>query len=219
MKKLYSKSHRELQDQFDSRKMADRLNEVIVKKSFDEDAINFINAVDMFFLSTIDHNDRPTVSYKGGDPGFVKVIDETTLAFPSFDGNGMFMSMGNIKQNNKIGMLFISFEKPHRLRVHGEATITEGDSLLKNYPEADLIVRVKLTDYWQNCPRYIHRYKKIDGSQYVPKKNKKTPIAGWKKTDIVQDVLSKKDRKKINKKDVIGINEWLERVKSGDPSA
>ena len=219
MKKLYSESHRELQDKFDSRKMADRLNDVIVKKSFDEDAINFINAVDMFFLSTIDHNNRPTVSYKGGDPGFVKVIDETTLAFPSFDGNGMFMSMGNIKQNNKIGMLFISFEKPHRLRVHGEATITEGDSLLKNYPEADLIVRVKLTDYWQNCPRYIHRYKKIDGSKYVPKKNKKTPIAGWKKTDIVQDVLSKKDRKKINKKDVIGINEWLERVKSGDPSA
>jgi len=219
MKKLYSESHRELQDKFDSRKMADRLNDVIVKKSFDEDAINFINAVDMFFLSTIDHNNRPTVSYKGGDPGFVKVIDKTTLAFPSFDGNGMFMSMGNIKQNNKIGMLFISFEKPHRLRVHGEATITEGDSLLKNYPEADLIVRVKLTDYWQNCPRYIHRYKKIDGSKYVPKKNKKTPIAGWKKTDIVQDVLSKKDRKKINKKDVIGINEWLERVKSGDPSA
>ena len=173
MKKLYSKSHRELQDQFDSRKMADRLNEVIVKKSFDEDAINFINAVDMFFLSTIDHNNRPTVSYKGGDPGFVKVIDETTLAFPSFDGNGMFMSMGNIKQNNKIGMLFISFEKPHRLRVHGEATITEGDSLLKIYPEADLIVRVKLTDYWQNCPRYIHRYKKIDGSKYVPKKKQK----------------------------------------------
>lgn len=219
MKKLYSESHRELQDKFDSRKMADRLNDVIVKKSFDEDAINFINAVDMFFLSTIDHNNRPTVSYKGGDPGFVKVIDETTLAFPSFDGNGMFMSMGNIKQNNKIGMLFISFEKPHRLRVHGEATITEGDSLLKNYPEADLIVRVKLTDYWQNCPRYIHRYKKIDGSKYVPRKDKKTPVAGWKKTDIVQDVLSKKDRKKINKKDVIGINEWLERVKSGDPSA
>ena len=219
MKKLYSKSHRELQDQFDSRKMADRLNEVIVKKSFDEDAINFINAVDMFFLSTIDHNNRPTVSYKGGDPGFVKVIDETTLAFPSFDGNGMFMSMGNIKQNNKIGMLFISFEKPHRLRVHGEATITEGDSLLKIYPEADLIVRVKLTDYWQNCPRYIHRYKKINGSKYVPKKNKKTPVAGWKKTDIVQDVLSKKDSKKISKKDIISINDWLEKVKSGDPSA
>ena len=219
MKKLYSKSHRELQDQFDSRKMADRLNEVIVKKSFDEDAISFIKSVDMFFLSTIDHNNRPTVSYKGGDPGFVKVIDETTLAFPSFDGNGMFMSTGNIKQNNKIGMLFISFEKPHRLRVHGEATITEGDSLLKIYPEADLIVRVKLTDYWQNCPRYIHRYKKINGSKYVPKKNKKTPVAGWKKTDIVQDVLSKKDSKKISKKDVIGINEWLEKVKSGDPSA
>ncbi len=219
MKKLYSKSHRELQDEFDSRKMADRLNEVIVKKSFDKDAMNFIRSVDMFFLSTIDHNDRPTVSYKGGAPGFVKVLDETTIAFPSFDGNGMFMSMGNIKQNNKIGLLFISFEKPHRLRVHGEASIKKNDSLLKSYPEADLIVRVKLTDYWQNCPRYIHRYKKIDESKYVPKKHQKTPVAGWKKTDIVQDVLSKKDKRKIKKKDIIGINDWLSKVKSGDPSA
>jgi uncharacterized protein len=161
MKNLYSESHRELQNLFDSRKMADRLKESIVKNKFDDNAIHFIKSRDMFFLSTIDHNNRPTVSYKGGDPGFVRVVDNTTLAFPSFDGNGMFMSMGNIKQNNNVGLLFICFEKPHRLRVHGKASILENDPLLKNYPEADLIVRVKLTDYWQNCPRYIHKYKKI----------------------------------------------------------
>ena len=164
MKKLYSKSHRDLQDRFDSRKIADRLNENIVKNKFDNDAKDFIESRDMFFLSTIDHNNRPTVSYKGGNPGFVIVVDDITLAFPSFYGNGMFMSMGNIKENNKVGLLFISFENPHRLRVHGEATIIENDPLLKNYSEADLIVRVKLIDYWQNCPRYIHKYKKINKS-------------------------------------------------------
>jgi len=219
VKKFYSDSHRDLQNQFGSKKMADRLNEIIVKDKFDDNAKDFISSRDMFFLSTIDHNNRPTVSYKGGDIGFVKVVNNTTLAFPSFDGNGMFMSMGNIKQNKKVGLLFISFEKPHRLRVHGEASIRKNDPLIKEYPEADLIVRVKLNDYWQNCPRYIHKYKKINESQYVPKKDKKTPVAGWKKTDIVQDVLSKKDKKKIKKDEVIGISEWMDKVKSGDPSA
>ena len=113
MTEIYGKTHRKLQDLFESRKMADRLKDMIVKNEFDDDAKNFIESRDMFFLSTIDHNNRPTVSYKGGDPGFVTVVDKTTLAFPSYDGNGMFMSMGNIEQNNKVGILFISFEKPH----------------------------------------------------------------------------------------------------------
>ncbi len=219
MTEIYGKTHRKLQDLFESRKMADRLKDMIVKNEFDDDAKNFIESRDMFFLSTIDHNNRPTVSYKGGDPGFVTVVDKTTLAFPSYDGNGMFMSMGNIEQNNKVGILFISFEKPHRLRVHGNASISENDPLMTKYKEADLIVRVKLTDYWQNCPRYVHKYVKVNESKYVPKENKKTPVAGWKKTDVVQDVLSEKDKKKIKKEDIIGIEEWMKKVKSGDPSA
>ncbi|MBC33015.1 MAG: pyridoxamine 5'-phosphate oxidase [Rickettsiales bacterium] len=219
MKKLYGKSHRQLQDEFDSRKMADRLNEMTVKKELDTDAIKFIESRDMFFLSTIDHNNIPTVSYKGGLKGFVKVIDSTTIAFPSYDGNGMFMSMGNIKENNKVGILFICFEKPHRLRVHGEASISRKDPLINDYKEADLVVRVKLIDYWQNCPRYIHKYKKLDDSRYVPKKNVKTPVAGWKQTDVVQDVLPSRDKNKIKKEEIIPINNWMKKVKSGDPSA
>lgn len=219
MEKLYGKSHRKLQDQFDSRRLADRLNEIIVKNKFDTDAKNFIESRDMFFLSTIDHNNRPTVSYKGGNPGFIKVVNDTTLVFPSYDGNGMFMSMGNINHNNKVGMLFISFEKPHRLRVHGEASISKDDPFLKSFPEADLVVRVKLIDYWQNCPRYVHKYKKINQSKYVPNKDKETPTAGWKKTDVVQDVLPMKDKKKIKMEEVIGISDWINKVKSGDPEA
>ena len=219
MSSVYGKTHRNLQDQFDSRKLADRLNDSIVKKEFDADAKKFIETRDMFFLSTINHNNMPTVSYKGGNPGFVKVINSKTLVFPSFDGNGMFMSMGNIKENKNVGLLFIAFDKPHRLRVHGKASISKDKNLLKDFKEAELVVKIKLENYWQNCPRYIHKYVKIDESKYVPKKNLQTPLAGWKKTDLVQDVLPEKDKKRVKKKDIIGISEWIEKVKNGDPSA
>ena len=219
MSSVYGKTHRNLQDQFDSRKLADRLNDSIVKKEFDTDAKKFIESRDMFFLSTINHNNMPTVSYKGGNPGFVKVINSKTLVFPSFDGNGMFMSMGNIKENKNVGLLFIAFDKPHRLRVHGKASISKDKNLLKDFKEAELVVKIKLENYWQNCPRYIHKYVKIDESKYVPKKNLQTPLAGWKKTDLVQDVLPEKDKKRVKKKDIIGISEWIEKVKNGDPSA
>ena len=219
MSSVYGKTHRNLQDQFDSRKLADKLNDSIVKKEFDTDAKKFIESRDMFFLSTINHNNMPTVSYKGGNPGFVKVINSKTLVFPSFDGNGMFMSMGNIKVNKNVGLLFIAFDKPHRLRVHGKASISKDKNLLKDFKEAELVVKIKLENYWQNCPRYIHKYVKIDESKYVPKKNVQTPLAGWKKTDLVQDVLPEKDKKRVKKKDIIGISEWIEKVKNGDPSA
>ena len=219
MSSVYGKTHRNLQDQFDSRKLADRLNDSIVKKEFDTDAKKFIESRDMFFLSTINHNNMPTVSYKGGNPGFVKVINSKTLVFPSFDGNGMFMSMGNIKVNKNVGLLFIAFDKPHRLRVHGKASISKDKNLLKDFKEAELVVKIKLENYWQNCARYIHKYVKIDESKYVPKKNVQTPLAGWKKTDLVQDVLPEKDKKRVKKKDIIGISEWIEKVKNGDPSA
>ena len=97
-----------------------------------------IESRDMFFLSTIDHQGRPTVSYKGGDPGFVRVIDNKTIAFPCYDGNGMFYSMGNLMGNGQVGMLFIDFEKPHRLRLQGIANVENGDPLLQNYAEAQL---------------------------------------------------------------------------------
>tara|TARA_B100001093_G_C26110736_1_gene710797 strand:- start:12 stop:506 length:495 start_codon:yes stop_codon:yes gene_type:complete len=162
MSEIYGNDHRKLQDSFGSRKIADRLNQMIIKHEFDEDAKRFIESLDMFFLSTINHNNCPTVSYKGGESGFVTVVDRKTLAFPSFDGNGMFMSMGNINNNSNVGLLFISFEKPQRLRVHGVASFSKEDPLMSKYKEADLIVRVKLTNLWQNCNRYIHKYQKKD---------------------------------------------------------
>ncbi|MBE0436460.1 MAG: pyridoxamine 5'-phosphate oxidase family protein [Methylomicrobium sp.] len=189
MNDMYSQQHRQLQDLHDTRNLADRVQELIVENQINEQHQPFIESRDFFFLTTIDHRGYPTCSYKGGNPGLVRVIDPQTLAFPSYDGNGMFLSMGNIQGNPKIGMLFIDFETPHRIRVHGEASIQEGDSLLSEYPGADTIVRVEIGEIFINCPRYIHRMQRIETSKYVPQPGNETPIPQWKRIDVVQDAL------------------------------
>jgi len=219
MSRLFGNQHRELQDDFGTRQLADRIEEIACLTEFSDDAKTFIEAQDMFFLATVDHNGRPTVSYKGGAPGFARVVDNKTLVFPNYDGNGMYMSMGNIDLNHELGMLFISFEKPHRIRVQGKATISRDDPLLAEYPDADMLVRVTLSELWQNCPRYIHRYQKLERSRYVPKTECETPMAGWKQVDIVQDVISDKERKKAQEAGIIPVEDWMEKVKTGDPTA
>ena len=219
MSRIYGEQHRALQDEFGTRKIADRVEQLVCKTEFDEDARGFIEAMDMFFLATVDHQGWPTVSYKGGDAGFVKIVDSTTLVFPSYDGNGMFLSMGNIAQHTQIGMLFISFERPHRLRVQGSASISRDDPMMAHYKEADFIVRVQLSALWQNCPRYIHRYQKMQPSRYVPRAACETPLAEWKRIDLIQDALPARDAAKVQAAGTIGIEEWIGKVKSGDPTA
>lgn len=219
MSRLYGEQHRKLQDDFGTRAMADRVEELVCRTEFDEGAIDFMQSVEMFFLSSIDHQGRPTVSYKGGDAGFVKVLDNTTLIFPSYDGNGMFFSMGNISTNPQVGLLFISFETPNRLRVQGTASISKDPALMAHYKEADFVVTVKLSEFWVNCPRYIPKMQKVRESRYVPREHCETPLAGWKQLDLVQDVISKEDVKKAEQTGIITIEEWMEKVMTGAPDA
>lgn len=217
MSEIYGDKHRHFQDQFETRKMADRMEEMIIKDSLDEMDKMFVASRDMFFLSTVDHQGRPTVSYKGGDVGFVTIVDDRTIAFPSYDGNGMFFSMGNIAENSNIGILFIDFENPNRMRLQGSASIQDNDPLLANYKEADLIVRVAIQQTWVNCPRYIHRYKKLDPSRYVPRTDCDTPLATWKRIDEVQDVLPPKDLGRPEKEGgLITMEEYGEKVMKGE---
>jgi predicted pyridoxine 5'-phosphate oxidase superfamily flavin-nucleotide-binding protein len=199
MSRIYGESHRELQNEFGTTKLADAVENVIVRSDVSAEDKAFIESRDMFFLSSIDHKGRPTVSYKGGDPGFVKVVDEKTIAFPSYDGNGMFLSMGNIKGNKQVGLLFIDFENPHRVRFQGEASIQKEDPLLASYVDADMIVRVTVSEMWKNCPRYIHRYKKLEPSTYVPRETCETPMPDWKRLDMLQPILPAKDQGKAEK--------------------
>ena len=217
MSNHYGAKHLELQDAFETRKLADRMEEVIIRDEIGEEEQAFIESRVMFFLSTVDHNGQPTVSYKGGAPGFVKVIDNTTIAFPSYDGNGMFYSMGNIKETAKVGILFIDFETPHRIRFHGEASVSTDDPLMSEFNEADMVVRVKLSKMWINCPRYIHIYEMKELSHYVPGQKEETPLAGWKRVDLMQDVLAPKDQGRPEKEGgIITIEEWIDDVKKGE---
>src|SRR5450830_147918 len=219
MSRLYGEQHRSIQDDFGTRGMADRVEELVCRTEFDDGAKGFIESVEMFYLSSIDHQGRPTVSYKGGDAGFVKVIDNTTLIFPSYDGNGMFFSMGNISTNPNVGLLFMSFETPSRLRVQGTASISKDPALLAQFKEANFVVTVKLSEFWQNCPRYIPKYEKVRDSRYVPREHCETPLAGWKQLDLVQDILLEADLKKVEQLGTINIEEWMGKIQTGDPTA
>jgi len=172
-----------LKADFATTNLADALDSIIVLPEMAAAHQGFITSRDMFFLTTIDHRGFPTCSYKGGNSGFVKAVDSKTLALPSYDGNGMFLSMGNIKQNTKISMLFIDFETPHRVRIHGTATVSKDDPLLSDYNEAELIVRVEITEIFVNCPRYLHQYTHKETSKYVPQKDCPTPLAHWKRIE------------------------------------
>ena len=186
---LYHDGNRRLQDRFDTRRLADRLDDRTVRDYVDEDDRAFIEARDMFFLATSDEKGRPQCSYKGGDPGFVRVLDERTIAFPSYDGNGMYLSAGNMLVNPHVGLLFIDFEGRKRLRLSGIASVADDDPLLADYPEAQMIVRVRATEVFPNCPRYIHQYRLVSSSRFVPKADCETPVPQWKQNEWAHDVL------------------------------
>jgi hypothetical protein len=216
MASLYSAKHRELQEEFNTTKLADLLDNGWIHEKISDDEKNFINTRDMFFLSTVDPNGMPTVSYKGGPTGFVKVLDESTLVFPGFDGNGMFYSVGNIESQGKIGMLFIDFETPHRVRVQGKAKLVREHPLLAEYTEAKYLILVEVTKIWVNCPRYIHKYKKLDQSKYVPEPCKVTPIPAWKRLDIVQDAITPEEKAIAKQQGLMDLNQYEEQVKRGE---
>ncbi|MBN9354423.1 MAG: pyridoxamine 5'-phosphate oxidase family protein [Hyphomicrobium denitrificans] len=219
MSRLFGDIHRALQMAFDTRALADRVEAVALKPEIDDTAKAFIESREMFFLSTIDHMGRPTVSYKGGAKGFVRVVDQTTLMFPSYDGNGMYLSMGNISGNAEIGMLFIDFEKPFRLRAQGRAELIVGGEDVKAFKEAEMVVKVSIHEVWMNCPRYVHRFKKIETSRYAPGVEDETPFCEWKRIDAMQDVVRPDEREKVEQLGTTTIDDWMGKVMSGDRSA
>ena len=190
---LYHDASRALQDRFDTRRLADRIDERIVHDTIDEDDRAFIEGADMFFIATADAEGRPQCSYKGGEPGFVRVVDEHTIAFPVYDGNGMYLTAGNALVNPHVGLLFIDFERRRRMRLNGVASVAQDDPLLAEYPEAQLVVRVRATEVFPNCPRYIHEYRLVERSRFVPREACSTPAPAWKTREWARDVLPHDD--------------------------
>ena len=190
---LYGEGARRLQDQFDSRRLADRLEQVKVTDRVQPPHKAFIEARDMFFLATVDARGHANCSYKGGAPGFVRVLDEKTVAFPSQDGNGMHLSLGAMLETGEVGLLFIDFEAQERLRLNGRATTDPKDPLLSSWPEAQVVVRVAVREVFPNCGRYIHRYTLAERSGFVPSAGGVTPVPQWKRDAWAADALPQGD--------------------------
>jgi predicted pyridoxine 5'-phosphate oxidase superfamily flavin-nucleotide-binding protein len=198
MSNFYGVAHRALQDEFGTRRLADLMEGGVMHAEFAPHEIDFIQSRDMFFLATVDPSGRPTVSYKGGATGFVRVIGPSTLIFPWYDGNGMFYSAGNLVETSNVGLLFIDFLRPNRLRVQGAAAISRDPALVASYPGAQFLVSVAVESVWVNCPRYIHGYQKIADSKYLPDTEGNALLPGWKRLDLAQDALTPKDRAAVD---------------------
>jgi predicted pyridoxine 5'-phosphate oxidase superfamily flavin-nucleotide-binding protein len=193
---MYHEHSRKLQDEFDSRRLADRLAETLAHSHFTDEDRAFIESRSFFFLATTDAEGFPECSYKGGAAGFVRVLDDKTLVFPSYDGNGMFKSMGNVLASGKVGLLFLDFEQPKRIRVNGVATVSDQDPLLEQVVGAQLMVRVTAQQIFPNCPRYIHRMQLVEQSVYVPQTGVEAPIPKWKTFPQFNEVLPRGDKSK-----------------------
>ena len=215
MDDFYTPTQRALQDRFGARPLADGLAESIVAPTLAPLQIDFIEGRDSFYLATVDDAGFPSVSYKGGAPGFVRVLDPGTLVFPSYDGNGMFMSMGNIDGSAKLGLLFIDFETPQRLRVRGAARLLHEGPVLDSYPGAQLAVGVSIESVWVNCPRYVHRMAREEASRYVPDQQGLAPLPAWKRIDSIQSMLSDADRQTARKAGYITAADYAALVDAG----
>lgn len=183
----YRESHRRLQDRFDTRRLADRLAETAAGDV--SPFRDFIEARDMFFIATAGADGQPQCSYKGGDPGFVRVIDDGTVAFPVYDGNGMFLTTGNLSENPAVGLLFIDFATGSRLRLNGEASVDTGDPLIDHYPGALFVVRVRASAVFPNCRRYVHTHGADQPSVFVPRGGTPPPVPDWKRDPWFEGTL------------------------------
>jgi predicted pyridoxine 5'-phosphate oxidase superfamily flavin-nucleotide-binding protein len=190
---LYHEGHRSLQDRFGTRDIADRLEERLAHTTFSPSDTSFIEESIYFFLATADSEGRPDVSHKGGPPGFVRVTGPNELAFPDYDGNGMFRSLGNVEVNPNVSLLFIAMHgRPRRLRVVGTAKIFADDPLLQSTVGAQLIVRVTARAIFPNCPRYIPQLELKAPSPYVPVAGHPFVEPAWKEADWARDVVHKR---------------------------
>jgi predicted pyridoxine 5'-phosphate oxidase superfamily flavin-nucleotide-binding protein len=191
---MYHDGMRRLQDARDTRPLADRLEQVTVRKAFTEEDRGFIQRCAMFFIATADADGHPDCSYKGGLPGFVRVLDDRTLAIPDYDGNGMYRTWGNVLVNRHVGLLFLDFEQPKRLRVNGQAQLSSDDPMRADFPGAVFVIRVTADRIFPNCPRYLHRMQLVEPSVYAPRPAYTPPVPAWKTFDVFRDALPARDR-------------------------
>ena len=189
----YHADSRALQEQFDSVRLADRVAQIHVRDALSDADCEFIGRQRMVFVATADADGHPECSYKGGEEGFIRILDRHTLAMPIYNGNGMFLSTGNLCANPKVGLLFIDFERPQRLRVNGSAKVSADDPLKPEFPGAELLVRIDIRHVFGNCPRYVPTMRVVQESEFLPRSDELAPVPAWKMRPVWHEVLPAAD--------------------------
>jgi len=213
---FYSPAQRKLQKQGDHEKLAEVVVHAIVRDELEDIHSDYINSRDYFFLSTVNADGMPTVSYKGGAVGFVKVMGPNRLIFPNYDGNGMWMSLGNIDEAAKVGMLFMDMVTPWRIRVQGSAKLTDDPELMGLFPGCNKVIDVSVEVVFQNCARYIHKHTRVETSPYVPAEDGTQPFPAWKRIDGLQPVLHPDDQGRAESEGgLLTEEQYLEKVEKG----
>lgn len=213
---FYTDAQRKLQSENGNDKLAVAVVHAIVRDELEEIHSEYIESRDYFFLSTVNADGEPTVSYKGGTPGFVKVQGANCLVFPNYDGNGMWLSMGNIDEAAQVGMLFMDFVTPWRIRVQGVARLSKDPQLMAQFPGCNMVVQVDVSRVFQNCARYIHKHTRVGTSEYVPDQAGAQPFPAWKRIDAIQDFLHEDDQGvAAHEGGLISEEEYLEKVRNG----
>ncbi|MEO1492352.1 MAG: pyridoxamine 5'-phosphate oxidase family protein [Pseudomonadota bacterium] len=213
---FYTKAQRALQSDAQHDKLSEVVVHAIVRDELEEIHTDYITSRDYFFLSTVDGEGMPTVSYKGGDVGFVKVLGPNRLIFPNYDGNGMWLSMGNISDAANVGMLFMDMVTPWRIRVQGKAKLCKDPALMADFPGCNMVVDVAVTVVFQNCARYIHKHTRVETSPYVPDAEGNQPFPAWKRIEPLQPFLHPDDQGRAEQEGgTLSEEEYLEKVQDG----
>jgi predicted pyridoxine 5'-phosphate oxidase superfamily flavin-nucleotide-binding protein len=165
----FSQEMRELQDRFGTRRLADKVAEHVFHAKLSDKDVALVEAAMFFFMATVDGSGRPQCSYKGGPKGFVKVTGPSELVFPFYEGNGLYLSAGNIVQTGNVGLLFVDFENQRRIRINGTAQITRAHPALDGVAAAQLVCMVSVTDVHPNCSRNVHKMQVVEQSRHTPK--------------------------------------------------
>lgn len=192
---FYHEGMRELQDRYEGRDVPDRLADNRMRRAFNAEDRECIETSPFFFLSTA-ADESVDSSLKGGEPGFVRVTGDNTLAWPDYDGNRMYRSLGNILRNPRVGLLFVRFDgktfnNAGRLRINGHAQIDDRPEAIEGLPGAKRMIRVRAEYIYTNCPRYIPKLATEKSSVYSPRENYSPPDPDWKSMPFVKDVFDK----------------------------
>jgi uncharacterized protein len=137
------------------------------------DLAKFLSGLDMFYLGTANAEGQPYIQYRGGSPGFLKVLDDQTLGFADFGGNRQYITLGNLSENSKAFIFLMDYANSQRVKLWGTAKIVEDDPALldhlrdPDYPgkvERAIVFTVEAWDV--NCPQHIH--KRFSQAQVAP---------------------------------------------------